>query len=159
MPFYKKFNKEEEQVKEVVYDEIFGDRIERQGVEELIESVQSVSKQLEIILEEVNKRDEKVEELEAQLEDRFLIIERLTADIELGVMLNNEKEKMIEDLKVDIMKQQERIERRNAKIKRLEEENQEIFDNNCKLKEEINGLRQINEELEKKLTGISEFFK
>lgn len=159
MPFYKKFNKEEEQVKEVVYDEIFGDRIERQGVEELIESVQSVSKQLEIILEEVNKRDEKVEELEAQLEDRFLIIERLTADIELGVMLNNEKEKMIEDLKVDIMKQQERIERRNAKIKRLEEENQEIFDNNCKLKEEVNGLRQINEELEKKLTGISEFFK
>lgn len=159
MPFYKKFNKEEEQVKEVVYDEIFGDRIERQGVEELIESVQSVSKQLEIILEEVNKRDEKVEELEAQLEDQFLIIERLTADIELGVMLNNEKEKMIEDLKVDIMKQQERIERRNAKIKRLEEENQERFDNNCKLKEEVNGLRQINEELEKKLAGISEFFK
>lgn len=159
MPFYKKFIKEEEQVKEVVHDEIFGDRIERQGVEELIESVQSMSKQLEIILEEVNKRDEKVEELEAQLEDQFLIIERLTADIELGVMLNNEKEKIIEDLKVDIMKQQERVERRNAKIKRLEEENQERFDNNCKLKEELNGLRQINEELEKKLAGIGEFFK
>ena len=74
-------------------------------------------------------------------------------------MLNNEKEKIIEDLKVDIMKQQERVERRNAKIKRLEEENQERFDNNCKLKEELNGLRQINEELEKKLAGIGEFFK
>lgn len=157
MVFGKKFNKEE--LQETVYDEIFGDRIERQGVEELIESVQLMSKQLEMILEEVNKRDMKVEELEAQLEDQFLIIERLTADIELGVMLNNEKEKIIEDLKVDIMKQQERVERRNAKIKRLEEENQERFDNNCKLKEEVNGLRQINEELEKKLAGISEFFK
>ena len=105
------------------------------------------------------KLKDEVEELEAQLEDQFLIIERLTADIELGVMLNNEKEKIIEDLKVDIMKQQERVERRNAKIKRLEEENQERFDNNCKLKEELNGLRQINEELEKKLAGIGEFFK
>ena len=159
MPFYKKFNKEEEQVEEVVYDEIFGDRIERQGVEELIESVQSMSKQLELILEEVNKRDMKVEELESQLEEQILIIEKLATDIELGIIANNEKDKMIESLKEDINKQQGKIDKRNAKIKRLEEENQERFDNNCKLKEEVNGLRQINEELEKKLAGISEFFK
>ena len=55
--------------------------------------------------------------------------------------------------------QKERIDKRDAKIKRLEEENQDRYNENDRLKEEVNGLRKVNKELEEKLAGISKFFK
>jgi hypothetical protein len=45
------------------------------------------------------------------------------------------------------------------KIKRLEEDVQSKYDENLKLKDELNGLKLLNEEMSKKLSGISEFFK
>ena len=60
MAFYKK--KEES-----ICEECGLERVERKNVEELIESVQIMSKQLEIILEEVVKRDEVIDKLEEQM--------------------------------------------------------------------------------------------
>ena len=136
MPFGKKFNKEE--VQEEVYDEIFGERIERQGIEEMIESVQCLSKQLELILEEVNKRDSKIEELE-------LAIEKLIGDLELSNESNNLKKEAIDKLNEQLIEKQNTIDKKVNKIKSLEEE--------------VNGLRLINKELNGKLKGISEILK
>ena len=53
--------------KEEVCEECGLERVERKNVEELIESVQIMSKQLEMILEEVVKRDEVIEKLEEEI--------------------------------------------------------------------------------------------
>jgi hypothetical protein len=45
------------------------------------------------------------------------------------------------------------------KIKRLEEDVQTKYDENLRLKDELISLRKLNEDLTKKLDGISEFFK
>ena len=60
MGFYKKLKDEVEELK----DEIFHDRVERKAVEELIESVQVLSKHVDGLLEEVVSRDDIVEQLE-----------------------------------------------------------------------------------------------
>ena len=72
MGFYKKL-KDEDEVEEL-NDEIFHDRVERKAVEELIESVQVLSKHVDGLLEEVVSRDDIVEQLENQLADQLLII-------------------------------------------------------------------------------------
>ena len=116
MGFLKK-NKDE--ILEEMNDEIFHDRVERKAVEELIESIQVLSKHVDGLLEEVVSRDDIVEQLENQLAEQLLIIENLSRDIENYIKNIDSKEDEIKTLTKTIDEQQEKIDKRDAKIKRF----------------------------------------
>jgi chromosome segregation ATPase len=142
------------------------ERIERKNVEELVESVQVITAQLDMLLKEVVGRDDIVEELENKNKDHLLIIDNLSKDLTMcQTKLNNLNEENhelyneVDKLKEEIKKQQERIDRRDLKITRLEEDVQNKYNENAKLKEELDKVKTKNKELSEKIAGIGEFFK
>lgn len=135
------------------------ERITELSVRELIASVDVISGQLNCVLEEVQKRDDMMLELEndkAALND---IISKLTDDIQEYVCIIEERDKEIEQLKEIIKEQQERIEERDNKIKRMESEAQERYEDNCKLKDKLLDVVNERNELERKLDVICSVIK
>lgn len=135
------------------------ERITELSVRELIASVDVISGQLNCVLEEVQKRDDMMLELEndkAALND---IISKLTDDIQEYVYIIEERDKEIEQLKEIIKEQQERIEERDNKIKRMESEAQERYEDNCKLKDKLLDVVNERNELERKLDVICSVIK
>lgn len=135
------------------------ERITELSVRELIAGVDIISGQLNCVLEEVQKRDDMMLELEndkAALND---IISKLTDDIQEYVNIIEERDKEIEQLKEIIKEQQERIEERDNKIKRMESEAQERYEDNCKLKDKLLDVVNERNELERKLDVICSVIK
>lgn len=129
-------------------------RVEKVGVCELIESVQVMSQQLEILLAEVTTRDDVVEKLEMELEERIMIIANLTKDIEHYEEVIRARDLELKDKEKDLEDRAETIVQKVNKIKRLEDEVQQRFEDNQKLKEDLEKVRKEKEELEKKIKGI-----
>ena len=111
------------------------ERINNKTVEELIANVKVMSDQLELVLEEVKKRDELVLQLEKDKADLNNIIATLSEDMQSYVDDIAIREEQINELNNVIKEQQERIDERDAKIYRLEAEAQERYEDNCKLKD------------------------
>ena len=77
-------------------------RIERKSVDELVDTVQTVSCQLELLLDEVMKRDKIVEDLEEYSNEQAMIIDSLTKDIENYEGIIKHKDEEIENLNCQI---------------------------------------------------------
>jgi len=131
------------------------DKINNLTVKELIAGVDVMSEQLNLILEEVKKRDDLVLELENDKLTLNDIITKLTEDMQGYVNELAVKEENINELNNVIKEQQKRIEERDNKIKRLESEAQERYEDNCKLKDKLIDVVNERNELERKMNIIS----
>jgi len=131
------------------------DKINNLTVKELIAGVDVMSEQLNLILEEVKKRDDLVLELENDKLTLNDIITKLTEDMQGYVNELAVKEENINELNNVIKEKQKRIEERDNKIKRLESEAQERYEDNCKLKDKLIDVVNERNELERKMNIIS----
>ena len=130
------------------------EKINNLTVKELIAGVDVMSEQLNLILEEVKKRDELVVELEndkAALND---IIAKLTEEMQSYIDGIASMEEHVNTLNDVIKEQQDRIEERDNKIKRLESEAQERYEDNCKLKDRLIDVVNEKNELLRKVNSI-----
>lgn len=130
------------------------EKIDNLTVKELIAGVDVMSEQLNLILEEVKKRDELVVELEndkAALND---IIAKLTEEMQNYIDGIAKMEEHVNALNDVIKEQQDRIEERDNKIKRLESEAQERYEDNCKLKDKLIDVVNEKNDLLRKLNSI-----
>ena len=130
------------------------DKINNLTVKELIASVDVMSEQLNLILEEVEKRDDLVLELENDKLALNDIITKLTEDIQGYVNELAVKEENINELNNVIKEQQNRIEERDNKIKRMESEAQERYEDNCKLKDKLIDVVNEKNDLLRKINSI-----
>ena len=130
------------------------DKINNLTVKELIASVDVMSEQLNLILEEVKKRDDLVLELENDKLALNDIIAKLTEDIQGYVNELAVKEENINELNNVIKEQQNRIEERDNKIKRMESEAQERYEDNCKLKDKLIDVVNEKNDLLRKINSI-----
>ena len=113
-----------------------------------------MSEQLNLILEEVEKRDDLVLELENDKLALNDIITKLTEDIQGYVNELAVKEENINELNNVIKEQQNRIEERDNKIKRMESEAQERYEDNCKLKDKLIDVVNEKNDLLRKINSI-----
>jgi uncharacterized coiled-coil protein SlyX len=130
------------------------DKINNLTVKELIAGVDVMSEQLNLILEEVKKRDELVIELENDKLTLNDIIAKLTEDMQGYIDELAAKEENINELNNVIKEQQNRIEERDNKIKRMESEAQERYEDNCKLKDKLIDVVNEKNELLRKINSI-----
>ena len=130
------------------------DKINNLTVKELIAGVDVMSEQLNLILEEVKKRDDLVLELENDKLALNDIITKLTEDMQGYVNELAVKEEKINELNNVIKEQQNRIEERDNKIKRLESEAQERYEDNCKLKDKLIDVVNEKNDLLRKINSI-----
>ena len=130
------------------------DKINNLTVKELIAGVDVMSEQLNLILEEVKKRDDLVLELENDKLALNDIITKLTEDIQGYVNELAVKEENINELNNVIKEQQNRIEERDNKIKRMESEAQERYEDNCKLKDKLIDVVNEKNDLLRKINSI-----
>lgn len=130
------------------------DRINNLTVKELIAGVDVMSEQLNLILEEVKKRDDLVLELENDKLALNDIITKLTEDMQGYVNELATKEENINELNNVIKEQQNRIEERDNKIKRMESEAQERYEDNCKLKDKLIDVVNEKNDLLRKINSI-----
>ena len=130
------------------------DKINNLTVKELIASVDVMSEQLNLILEEVKKRDDLVLELENDKLALNDIITKLTEDVQGYVNEIAMKEENINELNNVIKEQQNRIEERDNKIKRMESEAQERYEDNCKLKDKLIDVVNEKNDLLRKINSI-----
>lgn len=135
------------------------ERIDNLTVKELIAGVDVMSAQLELILEEVKKRDILVSELEDERNELNGIISKLTEEIQIFVNTIEGKNSEIEQLNNVIQDQHNIIEEKNNKIKRMESEAQERYEDNCKLKDKIIDIVNEKNDLERKLEVIGNVLK
>lgn len=130
------------------------DKINNLTVKELIAGVDVMSEQLNLILEEVKKRDDLVLELENDKLTLNDIIAKLTEDMQGYINELAVKEENINELNNVIKEQQNRIEERDNKIKRMESEAQERYEDNCKLKDKLIDVVNEKNELLRKINSI-----
>ena len=130
------------------------DRINNLTVKELIASVDVMTEQLNLILEEVEKRDDLVLELENDKLALNDIITKLTEDMQGYINELAVKEENINELNNVIKEQQNRIEERDNKIKRMESEAQERYEDNCKLKDKLIDVVNEKNDLLRKINSI-----
>jgi len=130
------------------------DKINNLTVKELIAGVDVMSEQLNLILEEVKKRDNLVIELENDKLALNDIIAKLTEDMQGYINELAVKEENINELNNVIKEQQNRIEERDNKIKRLESEAQERYEDNCKLKDKLIDVVNEKNDLLRKINSI-----
>lgn len=130
------------------------DKINNLTVKELIAGVDVMSEQLNLILEEVKKRDDLVLELENDKLDLNDIITKLTEDMQGYINELAVKEENINELNNVIKEQQNRIEERDNKIKRMESEAQERYEDNCKLKDKLIDVVNEKNDLLRKINSI-----
>ena len=130
------------------------DKINNLTVKELIAGVDVMSEQLNLILEEVKKRDDLVLELENDKLALNDIITKLTEDMQGYVNELAVKEENINELNNVIKEQQNRIEERDNKIKRMESEAQERYEDNCKLKDKLIDVVNEKNDLLRKINSI-----
>lgn len=135
-------------------NDMFHDRLERKCVEELVESVQLVSKQLDDILEDLDVRDSEIERLEMEVNEQKLIIEKLTEDFEFYNKKTIELEEENANLNNKLEENVKLVERQGKRLDRKEEELQRLYDENIKLKEELENSNMKKMELEEKLAMI-----
>lgn len=131
------------------------ERIERKGVEELIECVQLLSTQLDLLLEKVTERDEIIDTLEKANDEYKITINQLTSDIERYDEDVNKKNDEIVDLCSVIKDQQDKIEQRELKIKKLEEEFENLSIEMDELKHDKELVEEERNELERKIQKIT----
>lgn len=132
-----------------------GEKISKEQIELILETTKTLVEQVTQLLDDVNA----MEELENTVKEQAMIIESLTNDIE---KYNNEikqKNNKIDELKMSIDGYKIEVNRQNNKIERIENEAQERYDDNCKLKDKIIDLVNEKNALEKKLAKINEVFK
>lgn len=141
-------------------------RIERKSVNELVDTVQIVSSQLDLILDEVMKRDKIVEDLEEYTNEQTMIIDSLTKDIEKYDNVVKNKDKEIEDLNCQINEFQNiitnyesTIKKLESTVKRLENEAQTRYEDLCKVKDNLQTALNEKEEMKKKLEVITGILK
>lgn len=141
-------------------------RIERKSVNELVDTVQIVSSQLDLILDEVMKRDKIVEDLEEYTNEQSMIIDSLTKDIETYDEVVKNKDKEIEDLNFQIndfqniiTNYENTIKKLESTVKRLENEAQTRYDDLCKVKGDLQTALNEKEEMKKKLEVITGILK
>lgn len=130
------------------------DKIDNLTVKELIAGVDVMSEQLNLILEEVKKRDDLVIELENEKNDLYNTIASLTKEMQEYINENANKGETINRLNEYINKQEEIIKENNNKIKRLESEAQERYEDNCKLKDRLIDVVNEKNELLRKVNSI-----
>ena len=130
------------------------DKIDNLTVKELIAGVDVMSEQLNLILEEVKKRDELVLELENDKVALNDILTKLTEDMQGYINELAAKEENINELNNVIKEQQKRIEERDNKIKRMESEAQERYEDNCKLKDRLIDVVNEKNDLLRKVNSI-----
>ena len=130
------------------------EKINNLTVKELIAGVDVMSEQLNLILEEVKKRDDLVIELENDKLALNDIITKLTEDIQGYVNELVVKEENINELNNVIKEQQNIIEERDNKIKRMESEAQERYEDNCKLKDKLIDVVNEKNDLLRKINSI-----
>ena len=130
------------------------DKINNSTVKELIAGVDVMSEQLNLILEEVKKRDDLVIELENDKLALNDIITKLTEDMQGYINELAVKEENINELNNVIKEQQNRIEERDNKIKRMESEAQERYEDNCKLKDKLIDVVNEKNDLLRKINSI-----
>ena len=130
------------------------DKINNLTVKELIAGVDVMSEQLNLILEEVKKRDDLVIELENDKLALNNIIIKLTEDMQGYIDELAVKEENINELNNVIKEQQNRIEERDNKIKRLESEAQERYEDSCKLKDKLIDVVNEKNDLLRKINSI-----
>ena len=130
------------------------EKIDNLTVKELIAGVDVMSEQLNLILEEVNKRDDLVLELENDKLTLNDIIAKLTEDMQGYIDELAAKEENINELNNVIKEQQNIIEERDNKIKRLESEAQERYEDSCKLKDKLIDVVNEKNELLRKINSI-----
>jgi chromosome segregation ATPase len=130
------------------------EKINNLTVKELIAGVDVMSEQLQLILEEVKKRDNLVLELEndkAALNDT---IAKLANEMQEYIEKIANMEEHVEELNNVIKEQQDRIEERDNKIKRMESEAQERYEDNCKLKDRLIDVVNEKNDLLRKVNSI-----
>ena len=130
------------------------DKINNLTVKELIAGVDVMSEQLNLILEEVKKRDDLVLELENDKLTLNDIIAKLTEDMQGYIDELAVKEENINEMTNVIKEQQNKIEERDNKIKRLESEAQERYEDSCKLKDKLIDVVNEKNELLRKINSI-----
>ena len=130
------------------------DKINNLTVKELIAGVDVMSEQLNLILEEVKKRDDLVLELENDKLALNDIITKLTEDMQGYINELAMKEENINELNNVIKEQQNRIEERDNKIKRMESEAQERYEDSCKLKDKLIDVVNEKNDLLRKINSI-----
>ena len=130
------------------------DRINNLTVKELIASVDVMNEQLNLILEEVEKRDDLVLELENDKLTLNDIIAKLTEDMQGYIDELAVKEENINEMTNVIKEQQNKIEERDNKIKRLESEAQERYEDSCKLKDKLIDVVNEKNDLLRKINSI-----
>lgn len=141
-------------------------RIERKSVEELVDTVQIVSCQLETLLDEVMKRDKIVEDLEEYSNEQAMIIDSLTKDIEkFNNVIENKNEEIenlncqINDYQNIIQNYENTIKKLDSTVKRLETEAQSRYEDLCEVKDNLQNTLNEKEELKKKLEVITGILK
>ena len=159
-----KNKKEEENLDGSEVDEF--PRIERKSVDELIDTVQTVSGQLELLLDEVMKRDKIVEDLEEYTNEQAMIIDSLTKDIEnFNNVIENKNEEIenlncqINDCQNIIQNYESTIKKLDSTVKRLETEAQSRYEDLCEVKDNLQNTLNEKEELKKKLEVITGILK
>ena len=130
------------------------DKINNLTVKELIAGVDVMSEQLNLILEEVKKRDDLVLELENDKLALNDIITKLTEDMQGYINELAVKEENINEMTNVIKEQQNKIEERDNKIKRMESEAQERYEDNCKLKDKLIDVVNEKNDLLRKINSI-----
>jgi chromosome segregation ATPase len=130
------------------------EKIDNLTVKELIAGVDVMSEQLNLILEEVKKRDDLVIELENEKNDLYNTIASLTKEMQEYINENANKGETINRLNEYINKQEEIIKENNNKIKRLESEAQERYEDSCKLKDKLIEVVNEKNELLRKINSI-----
>lgn len=130
------------------------EKIDNLTVKELIAGVDVMSEQLNLILEEVKKRDDLVIELENEKNDLYNTIDSLTKEMQEYINEIANKGETINKLNEYINKQEEIIKENNNKIKRLESEAQERYEDNCKLKDRLVDVVNEKNDLLRKVNSI-----
>ena len=134
-----------------------GNRIDKESVEELIKNVQVLSEHANSILDEVQGRDDVIENLEGEIEHHIKTISDRDQTIQdQQIEIQNYKE-CVDDLSRVIEDQQSKLDKlddKNNKIERLESDVQHRYDEVCKLKEELENVIKEKNKLEKKINII-----
>jgi chromosome segregation ATPase len=130
------------------------EKINNLTVKELIAGVDVMSEQLQLILEEVKKRDNLVLELENDKDALNDTIAKLANEMQEYIEKIANMEEHVEELNNVIKEQQDRIEERDNKIKRMESEAQERYEDNCKLKDRLIDVVNEKNDLLRKVNSI-----
>lgn len=130
------------------------EKINNLTVKELIAGVDVMSEQLQLILEEVKKRDNLVLELENDKDALNNTIAKLADEMQEYIEKIANMEEHVEELNNVIKEQQDIIEERDNKIKRMESEAQERYEDNCKLKDRLIDVVNEKNDLLRKVNSI-----